>query len=145
MLPFRLWRIALALPFLLAAAASAQTLDPHGAPSAIESHRDVLLGETSIVGRWDAVEVRGDRSTTLDLRLRRLAKTLIVNPTGRATLRGWDERLNGGRPEAFVGTVARGRLRLEALPGAARLALHGGRLWITDPSGTTTVYAWRGR
>ena len=137
--------LLLALSLLAASGASGQAIDPHGGSSPLLAERDVLLGTTSIVGRWDGVEVRGDRTATLDLHEGRLTKVLVVNPTGRATLRGWDGRENGGLPEAFAGRVVRDRLHLYDLPGAATLSLWRGRLLLTDPGGTTTVFVWQGR
>ena len=138
-------RTLLLLSFVLASGASAQALDPLGSPSPLLSHRDVLVDGTSAVGRWVAVEVLGDRTASGDLERSRLTKVLVINPTGRATLRGWDRRLNGGRPEAFIGRVYGNELRLDDLPGMARLQLQRQRLYLTDPGGTTTVYVWQGR
>lgn len=118
---------------------------PDGRPSPIVASRDVVLEGVSIVGRWEAVRVEGDPQATDDLRRGLLAKVLIVNPTGRATLRGRDARQSGGQPVSFIGRVDGSALRLADLPGAASLWLQGDRLHVLDPGGTTTVYAWAGR
>ena len=141
-----LFLIAL-IAVLFAEGALGQTTAPDvtGRDSGILASRDVRLGGVSVVGRWQAVEVIGDREATFDLQDGRLSKVLVVNPTGRATLRGLDRDEGGSMPATFPGRIEGDRLRLLDLDGTARLALVGGRLHVNDPSGATTVYAWRGR
>lgn len=119
--------------------------DPSGAASPLAPSRDVLLEGVSIVGRWEAYAVLGDDLATLDLQRGTLTKTLIVNPTGRVTLRGQDEREGGGEPVSYSGTIEGNRVRLAGLTGEATLALERTHLALTDPGGTTTVYLWSGR
>ncbi|MEL6616406.1 MAG: hypothetical protein AAFQ43_11750, partial [Bacteroidota bacterium] len=135
---------ALVLALVLASGAAAQTPDPTGEPSPLPPSRDVTLDGVSIVGKWVAVEIYGDRSARQDLHDGHLAKVLVINPRGRAMLRGWDRRA-GGAPEAFTGQVVGTRLRLDRLQGEGRLAVRGGWLRLHDPGGTTTAYAWQGR
>lgn len=132
------------LALLLASGAAAQPPDPAGQPSPLLPSRDVTLDGVSIVGKWVAVEIYGDRAARQDLRDGHLAKTLVVNPRGRAALSGWDRR-TGGAPEAFIGQVAGTRLRLNGLSGEGRLAVRANRLRLHDPTGVTTVYVWQGR
>lgn len=93
-----------------------------------------------LVGRWLALEVRGDSAATADLARGRLEMILVVHPGGRALLRGRDHAQDAGRPAQFIGRVDGGSLRLDDLPGEARLRAEGRRLVVTDPRGTETVY-----
>ncbi|MEM1054923.1 MAG: hypothetical protein AAGI52_05310 [Bacteroidota bacterium] len=126
-------------------AAVPAVVDPSGVRSALLPSRDVVLEDISIVGRWEAVSVVDDPDATEDLQTGILAKTLIINPTGQAILRGWDQREAGGQEASFSGQITGASLRIGELPGAATLYLSDDHLLVTDPSGTTTVYDWRGR
>ena len=124
--------------------AAPATLDLYGRPSRIASERDVVIGGRSVVGRWLALRVEGDRRATRDLADETLVKVLVINPGGFATLRGIDRRA-GAAPEVFVGDVIRTRgsaaaLAFDGLDGAAGLALEGRRLVLTDPLGRRTVF-----
>ena len=118
-------------------------LDLYGQPSRIAPDRDVVVGGRSVVGRWLALEVEGDRRATRDLETETLTKILVLNPGGRAILRGVDRRA-GVAPEVFVGDVVQTRrgaaLALDGLRGAAALDLRGRRLVLTDPRGQRTVF-----
>ena len=116
-------RAALLLSLLAAAPASAQAVD--GLP---------------LSGRWLAFEVLGDENATDDLARGRLEKVLVVHPGGRALLRGTDHAQDAGRPQQYIGHVADGALRLDDLPGEARLRAEGRRLVMVDPRGVETVY-----
>ena len=133
-------RLSALLLFLSACAprSSAPLREVRGAPAPREA--PALSGTDAVaeaaVGRWLAVEVRGDRDATRDLRRGTLAKVLVVNPGGHVILRGVD----GGAEAAFSGTL-RGRIvTFRDLPGAALLSLEGTRLVFSDPSGRTTEY-----
>lgn len=97
-------------------------------------------GGLPLVGRWLAVEVRGDAAATADLADGRLEKVLVVHPGGRAMLRGTDHAQDAGRPQQFTGRVDGSALRLDGLPGVARLRAEGRRLVMADPRGVETVY-----
>ena len=130
---------------VLASGASAQrgipTAPRDARPAApVSAERDVTLDGRSIVGRWRAVEVVGDRAATRDLGRGTLTTVLAVNPTGHAILRGTDRREGGGAPAAFSGRIDGPRLRFRDLPGEAELSLVQGRLHLTDPRGRRTVF-----
>lgn len=133
------------LPVHPVSVAATPVLDPGGAPSSLSDSREVVLDGTSIVGRWEAIVVADDPAATEDIRLGTLAKTLVINPTGRVTLRGRDARQAAGTPVAFTGAIQDATLRLDELPGAATLWLRESRLHVLDPGGTITIYIWRGR
>lgn len=114
----------------LAASASAQVV-----PS-----RDVRLDGVSLVGRWTAVEVVGDRGATADLARGTLSTVLVVNPTGHVILRGADRREGRGAPALFTGVLVDDVLRLRGLPGEAEVQVVGRRLHVVDPRGRRTVF-----
>ena len=114
-------------------------LDIYGAPSRLTPERDVVVGGRSVVGRWLALEVEGDARASRDLADETLVKVLVVNPGGRAILRGVDRRVDAA-PEVFLGSLADGDLAFDGLDGAARLELDGRRLVLTDPRGRRTRF-----
>ena len=128
------------LPLLVLAALSAAA---SGQTDRLAADRDVRVDGESVVGRWAAVEVEGDRRATADLARGTLTTVLVVNPTGHVILRGADTRQGRGAPAAFSGTVAGGRLRFNGLDGEALLERHGRRLHLVDPRGRRTVFVRR--
>lgn len=116
-------RAALLLVALVALPAAAQAVD--GVP---------------VTGRWLALSVRGDAEASADLARGRLEKVLVVHPGGRVLLRGTDRERGEGRSPQFTGRLAGRFLRLDGLPGTARLHAEGRRLVLTDPRGAQTVF-----
>lgn len=104
-------------------------------PGAVDQRTDAVA-----VGRWIAVEVRGDAEASEDLRRGRLEKVLVVNPGGHVILRGVDRVRGGGAASSFSGHLSGDAVTFADLPGVARLALDGRRLVMTDPAGRQTHF-----
>lgn len=127
---------------LLAAGCAAPGATTEPAPG---TGRDVLVGGTSILGIWDAVGALDEPDVDDDLRSGLLTETLIVNPYGRVTLTGVDER-EGSGPVSFSGRIQGSSVEFDGLPGRGQLEVRGdGRLVLTDPRGNRTVYERRNR
>lgn len=101
---------------------------------------DVTIEGVSILGAWHALEVQGDAVATRDLQDGTMKMTLLVQPNGRATLAGIDNREGTGEAVRFDGQISGNRLALDGLPGAATLFMSGRRLVLRDPRGKSTVY-----
>jgi hypothetical protein len=132
----------LTLALLAAGCASSRTDAPKGDPMEREEivERDVILDGVSLLGVWNAVGALDEPDVDSDLRSGVLTETLVVNPRGRATLTGVDERAGTGRV-SLDGRISGDRLTFDDLPGAATIGLRSdGRIVVTDPRGRRTVY-----
>jgi hypothetical protein len=135
-------RPLLALALLAAGCASSRTDAPKGDPMERDEivERDVLVDGVSLLGVWRAVGALDEPDVDNDLRSGMLTETLVINPRGRATLTGEDQRAGTGRV-TLDGRISGNRLTFDGLPGAATIDVRSdGRIVVTDPRGRRTVY-----
>ena len=128
-----------AVPLLLCALLASACGTSRTAGPDPEAPADVRLDGVSILGAWHAVGAPDDARADADLRSGTLERTLVVNPRGYVTLTGVDRRVSAERV-TYRGRLNGHTLRFDGLDGAARLAVQGTRLVLTDPHGRRTVY-----
>ncbi|MDX1438921.1 MAG: hypothetical protein R3284_03360 [Rubricoccaceae bacterium] len=114
-------------------------VSPAAAESSQSELADVMIDGVSVLGAWNALEIIGDEQATADLNSGIMKMTLLIQPNGRATLTGIDNREGTGNVR-FNGRISGNQLALDGLEGSATLFMSGRRLILRDPRGRSTVY-----